>query len=109
MTYTHGKLPLSQGVSPTAQQTPQYTPAGYDPELLFVECGRCGRPVLWEPGQATKLLKTAYIDPLELDAHCLLITDGCPQCSPGTVFNVQVSRVQRYQGLQKDIQDHGNA
>lgn len=53
---------------------------GYDPELLYVECGRCGAPVLWEPGRATRLLDEAGIDPLELDASCLLVTNACPLC-----------------------------
>ena len=53
---------------------------GYDPELLYVECGRCGAPVLWEPGRATRLLDQAGIDPLELDASCLLVTNACPMC-----------------------------
>lgn len=53
---------------------------GYDPELLYVECGRCGAPVLWEPGRATRLLDEAGIDPLELDASCLLVTNACPMC-----------------------------
>ena len=40
---------------------------GFDPELLYVECGRCGSsPVLWEDGRATRLLDQAGIDPLEL-------------------------------------------
>ena len=53
---------------------------GYDPELLYVECGRCGAPVLWEAGRATRLLEEAGIDPLELDAACLLVTNACPMC-----------------------------
>ena len=53
---------------------------GYDPELLYVECGRCGAPILWEPGRATRLLDEAGIDPLELDASCLLVTNACPMC-----------------------------
>ena len=53
---------------------------GYDPELLYVECGRCGAPVLWEPGRATRLLDESGIDPLELDAACLLVTNACPMC-----------------------------
>lgn len=54
---------------------------GYDPELLYVECGRCGSPILWEPGRATRLLDEAGIDPLELDASCLLVTNACPLCA----------------------------
>ncbi len=57
---------------------------GYDPELLYVECGRCGAPVLWEPGRATRLLDEAGIDPLELDASCLLVTNACPMCGGTT-------------------------
>ena len=70
------------------------SPQGYDPELLIVECARCGLPVLWERGRSTAILAGAGIDPLELDVHCLLLTDGCPQCSPGVGgFTVQVFRV----------------
>ena len=49
------------------------------------------------------------IDPLELDAHCLLITNGCPRCTRSAVFRVQVFRVQRTVGLQKDVQEVGHA
>ena len=68
---------------------------GYDPELMMVECARCGRPVLWEPGRSTQVLEGVGIDPLEIDAHCLLMTDGCPYCRPRQVegFNVQVFRL----------------
>lgn len=66
---------------------------GYDPELLYVECGRCGSPVMWDEGSATSLLREAGIDPLELDSSCLLVTDGCPACAMGNHFTVQVCRV----------------
>lgn len=66
---------------------------GYDPELLYVECGRCGSPVIWDEGSATSLLREAGIDPLELDSSCLLVTDGCPACAIGNHFTVQVCRV----------------
>lgn len=68
-------------------------PAGYDPELLYVECSRCGAPVLWEKGRATALLEQAGVDPLELDAHCLLLTDACPACGTGHEFTVRIFRV----------------
>ena len=64
-----------------------------DPELLFVECGRCGAPVLWDPGRATRLLAQAGVDPLELDSSCLLMTDGCPFCRPAGQYTVQIYRV----------------
>ena len=68
---------------------------GYDPELLMVECANCGQPVLWERGRSTEVLQAAGIDPIELDAHCLLLTDGCPRCRPkqDKAFTVQVFRV----------------
>ena len=64
-----------------------------DPELLFVECGRCGAPVLWDPGRAPRLLAQAGVDPLELDSSCLLMTDGCPFCRPAGQYTVQIYRV----------------
>lgn len=66
---------------------------GYDPELLFVECSRCGAPILWESGKATKLLDKAGIDPLELDASCMLITDACPSCSRQKEYTVKIFRL----------------
>ncbi len=73
---------------------PQMPDPGFDPEMLFVECGKCGQPVLWEKGRSTEILAGAGIDALELDPHCLLITDGCPRCSNGQRYNVQVFRVE---------------
>ncbi|MBO4300724.1 MAG: hypothetical protein J5861_03885 [Desulfovibrio sp.] len=67
-------------------------PSGYDPELLYVECARCGAPVMWEAGKATRLLDLAGIDPLELDASCQLMTDGCPRCSGRRQYSVQIVR-----------------
>ena len=67
---------------------------GYDPELLYVECGRCGAPVIWEKGRATRLLEQAGIDRLELDPACLLVTDACPMCTGSSGhYTVQIFRV----------------
>lgn len=68
-------------------------PKGYDPELLYVECGRCGSPVMWEKGKASQILGLAGIDPLELDASCMLVTDGCPMCGGKGHYTVQIFRV----------------
>lgn len=68
---------------------------GFDPELLYVECGRCGSPVLWEDGGATRLLDQAGIDPRELDASCILVTDACPSCSRQDEYTVRIFRVAR--------------
>ncbi len=84
-------------------------PQGYDPELLFVECGRCGAPVLWEKGQATQVLASAGVDPLELDASCLLISDGCPACSAEKQYRVQIYRVETTDGRQRRGMQAGHA
>lgn len=67
--------------------------AGFNPEMLYVECGRCGAPVLWEPGRATELLSQAGVDPVELDASCILITDACPACGTSHEFTVRIFRI----------------
>ena len=54
----------------------------YDPELLYVECRVCGKPVLWDYGKTTELLFSAGVDFTLLDAHCLILSDGCPACQP---------------------------
>jgi len=84
---------------------------GYDPELMIVECARCGRPVLWESGRSTAVLAGVGIDPLELDAHCLLLTDGCPYCRPQQEegFSVQVFRLTPEQGGAFGVKSAGNA
>ncbi|MBR4741346.1 MAG: hypothetical protein IK079_00390 [Desulfovibrio sp.] len=69
-------------------------PKSFDPELLYVECGRCGAPVIWERGKASLLLHEAGIDPLELDSSCLLVTDACPMCSrKKKQYTVQIYRI----------------
>ncbi|MBO4296887.1 MAG: hypothetical protein J5600_06090 [Desulfovibrio sp.] len=66
---------------------------GYDPELVYAECGRCGQPVYLKPGQATDMLNEIGIDPLELDPSCILIADGCPMCSAGGRFGIRIHRI----------------
>jgi hypothetical protein len=84
---------------------------GYDPELMIVECARCGRPVLWESGRSTAVLAGVGIDPLELDAHCLLMTDGCPDCRPRQKegFSVQVFRLTHERSGVFGVKSAGNA
>ncbi|MCI7568874.1 hypothetical protein [Desulfovibrio sp.] len=67
----------------------------FDVDLLYVECGRCGAPVMWEGKRTAKLLKAAGIDPLELDASCLLMTDACPLCGGKSSYTVQIYRIGR--------------
>jgi hypothetical protein len=84
---------------------------GYDPELMIVECVRCGRPVLWESGRSTAVLAGVGIDPMELDAHCLLLTDGCPHCRPRQTegFSVQVFRLTSEQSGAFGVKSAGTA
>ena len=57
-------------------------PLSYDPELLYVECHVCGKPVLWEKGKTTELLLAAGVDLSKLDERCMIVSEGCPACSP---------------------------
>jgi len=54
----------------------------YDPELLYVECQICGKPVLWEQGRTTELLLAAGVDVSRLDERCMIVSSGCPACVP---------------------------
>ena len=66
----------------------------YDPELIYVECRVCGRPVLWEPGRTTALLAESNINPQSVDEHCLILADGCRECSPSSDgFNLSMVRL----------------
>lgn len=60
-----------------------------DPELMYVECGRCGRPVFWQEGRTTAVLMAAGVTMDALDQGCLLVSDGCVHCRPG-VEDVQI-------------------
>ncbi len=77
-----------------ADAAPYIINKGVDPEMLFVECAKCGNPIIWEPGRSTEILQGAGIDPIELDSQCLLVTDGCPKCSRDKHYHVQIFRVQ---------------
>lgn len=69
-------------------------PHGYDPDLLYVECRLCGKPVLWEKGKTGLLVSASGLDTSMLDEQCMLLSDGCPNCRPGTgEFHLQVVRV----------------
>lgn len=73
--------------------------AVFDPELLYVECARCGQPVLWNPGDTTRILSWAGIDARSLDEKCMIVSEGCPLCKPGQKsFTTQVVRLRDPQG-----------
>lgn len=67
---------------------------GYDLDLIYVECRFCGNPVLWERGKTSLLLRASGIDITLLDAECMILSEGCPQCRPsGSPFHMHVVRV----------------
>lgn len=70
----------------------------YDPELLYVECQVCGKPVLWESGRTTELLLAAGVDVSKLDERCMIVSEGCPACLPFTKDGYTLSVV-RIAGL----------
>lgn len=79
----------------------------FDPELMFVECHKCGRPLLWNDGEASQIVEQSGIDAKKLDAQCLILAEGCPQCSPGEGgYMVRVVRL-REDGY-KDLKEQGN-
>lgn len=82
--------------------TPDVT--GFDPDLMYVECKHCGRPVLWTKGRTSQILEGADLTHERLDASCMILTHGCPRCVPGeTQFRLQVVRVDRvYAEEQRD-------
>lgn len=70
----------------------------FDPELLYVECAKCGQPVLWSPGDTTRILAWAGIDAHSLDEKCMIVSEGCPGCQPGKQsFSTQVVRLRKSQ------------
>ena len=54
----------------------------FDPELLYVECRLCGRPVYWGEGLSTLIVAGAGIPQGSLDARCMILTNGCDHCKP---------------------------
>lgn len=78
----------------------------WDPELIYVECMRCGRPVLWKPGVSTALLLQAGVRPDQLDASCLILSKGCPACQHGKhLFETRVVRLTGTQPPQAGLRD----
>jgi hypothetical protein len=78
---------LSDGVQKSMPETPRRDlgiPGAYDPELLYVECQICGKPVLWEAGRTTELLHAAGVDVSRLDERCMIVSAGCTACVPPT-------------------------
>ncbi|MFP4317253.1 MAG: hypothetical protein ACOC24_05715 [Desulfovibrionales bacterium] len=54
----------------------------FDPELLFIQCAKCGRSMNWSRGVTTKFLKNSGIDAEMLDPSFLILSMGCSECLP---------------------------
>ena len=69
--------------------------------VMAKEEGHVLLPMPTQPGGAYSALTAATllplaaagIDPLELDASCMLVTDGCPMCGGKGHYTVQIFRV----------------
>jgi hypothetical protein len=84
---------LREGLENQAQPASQES-KGYDLDLLYVECRFCGKPVLWEKGKTSLLVRSSGIDISLLDEECMIISEGCPNCRPGLpFFQLQLVRV----------------
>ena len=65
----------------------------FDPELLYVECRLCGRPVNWESGLSTLAVAGGGIAENNLDARCMILTNGCRHCRPHGQYEHIVIRI----------------
>lgn len=64
----------------------------FDPEMLYVECSTCGRPLIWEKGTTTFLIKHSGVDG-NLSPDWLMLSNGCPICRPDqTEFVLTLAR-----------------
>ncbi len=50
--------------------------------MLYVECRKCGKPIMWEPGRTTAILARSSVNPDLVDERCMIVSDGCRDCSP---------------------------
>ncbi|WP_051617015.1 hypothetical protein [Desulfonatronovibrio hydrogenovorans] len=53
----------------------------FDMETLYVECSRCGRPLVWARGTTTHLIRHSGVKQ-ELGPEWMLLSRGCPSCAP---------------------------
>ena len=55
---------------------------GFDPDMLYVECQKCGKAIIWSKGKTSHLLVASGINLSYLGWDCLILSDGCATCSP---------------------------
>jgi hypothetical protein len=54
----------------------------FDPDLLYIECAKCGRALNWERGETSLFLLRSGIDSGNLDWSFMILSMGCSNCSP---------------------------
>jgi hypothetical protein len=54
----------------------------YDPEMLYIECTNCGRPIIWDEGEATDFVAWSGYPAWAIDSSCCILTSSCPACAP---------------------------
>lgn len=77
----------------------------FDPELLYVECRLCGRPVFWGSGASTLAVAGLGIAPSSLDSRCMILTNGCAHCRPKAHHDhilIRISESGEYDRLMDD-------
>lgn len=91
----NGQMTVAEkGYSITSRVDRAKLSEGYDLDLLYVECRFCGKPVLWEKGNTSLLLRASGVDMNALDEACMILSEGCPGCRPdASVFHMHIVRV----------------
>ncbi len=74
--------PADDGIAVRENLNGPQVRTAYDLDLLYVECRLCGKPLLWEQGRTRRLVLASGIDTTLLDAQCMIVSDGCPNCQP---------------------------
>lgn len=95
--YYLGKARVALAGNDVSYEKTKETPhakKSFDLDMLYVECRCCGNPVLWADGKTSLLLHAADVETSQLDAECLILSDGCPVCRPGfSPYQLQVVRI----------------
>jgi hypothetical protein len=71
----------------------------FDPDLLYIECAKCGRALNWDKGETSLFLVRSGINTGTLDWSFMILSMGCANCSPDELGYmtklVQVSEKQK--------------
>lgn len=73
---------MSTGSTTKKSDRKSFPGQDFDLETLYVECSRCGRPLIWEKGTTTFIIQSSGVDE-NLGSDWIMLSRGCPACSPG--------------------------